>query len=125
MPRLWDINLFSAIRTLTSLCHLVVLHDVATFRILAEGDEVCCPWSIPKSTSEILAFSVSPMSGKVVAETWVQNRVSGHEMRIEKDEKVAQKENGEFIRKGDEAANLLPGVEEKLGKSVLFMSTMA
>ena len=46
------------------------------------------------------------------------------EMRIETDEKVAQKENGAFIKKGDEAANLLPDVEEKLVKSVLLMSTM-
>ncbi len=45
-------------------------------------------------------------------------------MRIERDEHVVQKENGAFVRKGDEAANLLPDVEYKLGKSVLCMSTM-
>ena len=64
------------------------------------------------------------MSGRLVAETQVWNRVSGHETRIERDEKVVPKENGVFIKKGDEAANLLPDVEEKLGKLVLFMSIM-
>ena len=41
--------------------------------------------------------------------------MSGHETRIEKDEKVGPKENGVFIKKGDEAANQLPDVEENLG----------
>ena len=54
----------------------------------------------------------------------MQNRVSGHERRIASDEKVVQKKYGAFIKNGDEAANLLPDVEEKLEKSVLFMSTM-
>ena len=77
-----------------------------------------------RSTSVTLTLSVNLMRGKVVAETWVQNRVSGHETRIEKGERVVQNENGACIKKGDEAANLLPGVEEKLGTSALFMSTM-
>ena len=64
------------------------------------------------------------MNGRLVAETHVQNRVSGHETRIERDEKVVPMENGVFIKKGDEAANQLPDVEEKLGNSVLCMSTM-
>ena len=68
--------------------------------------------------------SANIMNGKLVAEKLVQNRVSGHEMSIERDEKVVQKESGAFIRKGDEAANLLQDVEEKIVKSVLFMSTM-
>ena len=63
--------------------------------------------------------SVSLMNGNIVAETQAQNSVSGHETRIERDEKVVPKENGVFVKKGDEAANLLPDVEEKLGKSVL------
>ena len=64
------------------------------------------------------------MSGRLVAETQVWNRVSGHETSIERDEKVVPKENGVHIKKGDEAANLLPDVEEKLGQSVLLMSIM-
>ena len=50
--------------------------------------------------------------------------MSGHETRIERDEMVDPKENGVFIKREDEAANQLPDVEENLGKSVLFMSTM-
>ena len=79
---------------------------------------------ISRSTDVTITLSVSLMNGKLVAETWVQNRVSGHEVRIDKDKKVVHKENGAFIKKGDETANLLPSVEEKLGKSVLFVSTM-
>jgi hypothetical protein len=45
-----------------------------------------------------LTLSVNLMSGKVVAETWVQNRVSGHEMRIERDEKVVPKEKCVFVK---------------------------
>ena len=77
-----------------------------------------------RSTSVTLALSVNPLSGRLVAEILMQNRVSGHEMRIERDKKVVQKENGAFIKKGDEAANLLPDVEDKLRKSVSFMPTM-
>ena len=68
--------------------------------------------------------SVSLMNGNIVAETLVQNRVSGHETRTERDEKVVPKENGVFIKEGDEAANLLPDVEDKLGNSVLFITKM-
>jgi hypothetical protein len=35
-----------------------------------------------------------------------------------------KEENGVYIRKVTEEANLLPDVEEKLVKSVLFMSIM-
>ena len=62
------------------------------------------------------------MNWRIVAETQVQNRVSGHETRIERDEKVGPKDNCVFIKKGDEAANHLPDVEEKFGKSVLLIS---
>ena len=56
------------------------------------------------------------MNGNVVAEIKVLNRVSGHEMRTEQVEKVGPKEeNGVFIKKVTEEANLLPDVEEKLG----------
>jgi hypothetical protein len=69
--------------------------------------------------------SVNLMNGNVVAELKVLNRVSGHERRTEKVEKVGPKEeNGAYIRKVTEEANLLPDVEEKLGKSVLFMWVM-
>ena len=68
--------------------------------------------------------SVSLMNGNVVANILVLNRVRGLEMRIERVEKVGPKENGVFIKKVTEEANLLPDVEEKLGTSVLFMSTM-
>ena len=94
------------------------------FESLLRVTKFVVPGAYSRSTSATLTPSVNPLSGRLVAETQVQNRVSGHEMRIERDEKVVQKENGAFIRKGDEAANLLPDVEEKLGKSVLFMSTM-
>ena len=77
-----------------------------------------------RSTSVTSTPSVNLMNGRIVAETQVLNRVSGHETRIERDEKVVPKENGVFIKKGDEAAKQLPYVEEKLGKSVLFMSIM-
>ena len=70
-----------------------------------------------------LTLSVNPMSGKVVAEAKVQNRVSGHEKNIEKGERVVQNENGACTKKEDEAANLLPGVEERLGNFVLSTST--
>ena len=51
--------------------------------------------------------------------------MSGHGTRLERDEKLGHKEMTHLSdNKGDEAANLLPDVEEKLGKSVLFMSTM-
>ena len=60
--------------------------------------------------------SASLMNGNVVAELKVLNRVSGHETRTEKVEKVGHKEeNGVYIRKVTEEANLLPDVEEKLG----------
>ena len=52
-----------------------------------------------RSTSVTLTPSVNPLSGRLVTETKVQNRVSGHEMRIERDENVAHKENGAFIKK--------------------------
>jgi hypothetical protein len=46
-------------------------------------------------------------------------------MRTEKVEKVGpNEENGVFTKRVTEEANLLPDVEEKLGQSVLFMSTM-
>ena len=65
------------------------------------------------------------MNWNVVAEIKVLNRVSGHEMRTDKIEKGgSQGGNCVFIKKVTEEANLLPAVEEKLGKSVLFMSTM-
>jgi hypothetical protein len=65
------------------------------------------------------------MNGNVVTEINVLNRVSGHETRTEKVEKVDHKEeNGVYIRKVTEEANLLLDVEEKLGNVVLFMSTM-
>ena len=67
----------------------------------------------------------SLMNGNVVAEIKVLNRVSGHEMRTEKVEKVGPKEeNGVYIRKVTDEANLLPDVVEKPGNFVLFMSTM-
>ena len=59
--------------------------------------------------------SVSLMNGNVVAKILVLNRVSGHEKKAEKGEKVVQKGNGVLTNKEDEAANLLPYVEEKLG----------
>ena len=65
------------------------------------------------------------MNGNVVAELKVLNRVSGQEMRTEKVAKVGHKEeNGVYIRKVTEEANLLPDVEENLGNFVLFMSIM-
>ena len=65
------------------------------------------------------------MNGNVVAELKVLNRVSGHETRTEKVEKVGPKEERcVYIRKVTEEENLLPDVEEKLGNFVLFMSTM-
>ena len=71
------------------------------------------------------ALSVSLMNGNVVAELKVLNRVSGQETKTEKVAKVGHKEeNRVYIRKATEEANLLPHVEEKLGKSLLFMSTM-
>ena len=125
VPRLWDINLFWQGKSYISLCQLVFhLRLRLFFESLLKVKKSVVTGVSSRSTSVTLTLSVNLMSGKVVAETWVQNRVSGHERRIERDEKVVQKETGAFIRKGDEAANLLPGVEEKLGKSVLFMSTM-
>ena len=66
------------------------------------------------------------MHGNIVAEIQVLNRVSGHEVRIERDEKVGPKENGVSIKKKRvaEEANLLLDVVEKIGNFVLFMSTM-
>ena len=58
---------------------------------------------------------VSLMHGNIVSETQALNRVSGHEMRIERDEKVGPKENGVFITRVTQEANLSPYVEEKLG----------
>ena len=63
------------------------------------------------------------MRGKVVAEARVQNRVSGHENKTEKGERVVQKENGAFTKKEDEAANLSPDVAERIGNFVLFTFT--
>ena len=64
------------------------------------------------------------MNGNVVAEIQVLNRASGHEMRTERVEKVGPKENGVFIKKVTEEANLLPDVDDNFGNSALFMSTM-
>ena len=49
----------------------------------------------------------------------MQNRVSGHEKNTAKAERVVRHENGACTKKEDEAANLLPGVEERRGKIVL------
>ena len=65
--------------------------------------------------------SVNLMNARIVAETQVQNRVSGHKTRIERDENVVPKQNGVFIKKGDEAANQLLEVEEKLGQLVVHV----
>ena len=94
------------------------------FRILDEGEDPCCSWSICQIILVTSTLSVSLMNGNVVAEIQVLNRVSGHEMRIKRVEKVGLKEDGAFIKKVTEEANLLPDVEDKLGKSVLFMSTL-
>jgi hypothetical protein len=60
--------------------------------------------------------SASLTNGNVVAELKVLNRVSGQETRTEKVEKVGHKEdNGVYIKRVTEEANLLPDVEEKLG----------
>ncbi len=70
-------------------------------------------------------LSVSLVNRNVVAELKVLNRVSGHEKKTEKVERVDHKEeNGVYIRKVTEEANLLLDVEEKLGNFVLLMSTM-
>ena len=57
---------------------------------------------------------VSLMNGNIVAEIQVLNRVSGHERRKERVEKVGPKENDVLIKRVTEEANLLPDVEEKL-----------
>ncbi len=58
--------------------------------------------------------SASLTNGNVVAELKVLNRVSGHETRTEKVEKVGPKEeNCVYIRKVTEEANLLPDVESE------------
>ena len=76
-------------------------HDVATFRILVEGDDPCCPWSIFRSTSVTSAPSVNLLSGRLVAETQVQNRVSGHKTRIEKGRKGGSKGKWRIYQKGE------------------------
>ena len=49
----------------------------------------CCPWSIFFRSMLVTSTpSVSLMNGNVVADIQVLNRVSGHEMRTEKVEKV-------------------------------------
>ena len=60
-----------------------------------------------RSTSVTLTPSVNPSSGRLVAETQEQNRVSGHETRIERDEKVVQKENWRICQKGRRGGELV------------------
>ena len=52
--------------------------DVATIKVLAEGDDDCCHWSISRSVSATLQLFVNIMNGRLAAEARVKYRVSGH-----------------------------------------------
>ena len=68
--------------------------------------------------------TVIPLSGKVVPEAKVKNRVSGHEKRTEKGKNGCQtKGNGEFTKNVNVVAILLPDVEERVGIVVLSTAT--
>ena len=120
---LWYRVLLLANETLISLSQLVLLMLRPFGSWLKVTTLVALGVSF-RSTSVTSIPFVNLLSGRPVVDTQVQNRVSGHETRIERDEKVVRKGNGACIKRGDEAANLLPDVEEKIGKSVLFMFTM-
>ena len=91
---------------------------------MAEGNDVACPWGIFQiNFGDINTFRQS-------SEWEHRRRNPGAEPREpSRDENRKGRKgwslgNGVFIKKGDEAANQLPDVEEKLGNSVLFMATM-
>ena len=69
--------------------------DVATFffRILDEGEDPCCPWSIFQiNFGDINTFRQSYEWERRRKQIQVLNHVSGLEMRIERVEKVGPKE---------------------------------
>ena len=81
------------------------------------------PGSSSRFTSVISQPIVNPMSGKIVAEARVKNRVRGHAKRTGETEKGVQKENCGLTRKGNEAAILLRDAGERFGNIVLSTST--
>ena len=81
------------------------------------------PGAYSRFTSVILQLFVNPMSGTVVAEARVQNRVSGHEKKPEKAEREVQKENGAFTKKGRRGGELVTRCGRESWKFVLSMST--
>ena len=58
-------------------------------------------------TSVISQPIVSPMSGRIVAEAKVKNRVSGHEKKTGRVERAVHKENGVFTKKGRRGGKLV------------------
>ena len=75
--------------------------DVATFRILAEGSQVACPWRIFQvNFGDINTFRQS-FEWESRRKNQELNRVSGREMRTRREKKVDHKANGVFTEKGD------------------------
>jgi hypothetical protein len=96
--------------------------DVAAIKVLAEGDDECFPWSI-------FQVHFGGITTYRHSYEWEDcRRGKGEEPRERsreenRVERVVQKGKGVFTKKEEEAANLLPGVEERLGNSVLSTST--